>query len=387
MKNAQLKLALVVAVCSSIVASITTSALVARQSSVSAAPAAMMVASPPVRINEPRPTTELMTPDERVNTNVYRTANKSVVYITTIAPTVDMFYRVLPAQGEGSGCILTSDGYILTNNHVVKDAHDVKVTLWDGTTLPAQITGIDPEYDTAVIKVNPTKPLVPIALGDSSQLEVGRRVFAIGAPFGFDHTMTTGIISNTSRTFTSSNGRVIKGVIQTDAAINPGNSGGPLLNTRGEMIGLTTAIYSKLGEGNAQWGGIGFAIPINTIKQIFPQLIVHHRVIRPDLGITKVKPVSGGIMVVAVDPAGPAAEAGVSGIKVAVRQQGPFTIQTIDPDSADVIVKIDDRRVSTVDDLLSYIESKKAGQVVTLTVIRQGKMLKLPVKLTTSGAG
>jgi S1-C subfamily serine protease len=329
---------------------------------------------------------DALTPDERVNVNVYKTANRSVVFISTVAPTTDMFYRVIPVEGEGSGCVLTSDGYILTNNHVVKNATNVKVTLWDGTTFPAEITGVDPDYDCAVIKINPGKKvLTPIALGDSTDLEVGRRVFAIGAPFGFDHTMTTGIVSNTSRQLNSADGRrVVKGIIQTDAPINPGNSGGPLLNTRGEMIGLTTAIYSKIGGGNAQWGGIGFAIPINTVKQIFPQLIAHHRVIRPELGIDKVKPIPGGLMVVTLIPGGPAEHAGVCGVKVTVHQQGPFTVQNIDTDAADLITGIDDRKVVTVDDLLSYIENKKAGQVVTLSILRQGKNIKVPVKLTTS---
>lgn len=328
---------------------------------------------------------DTLTPDERVNVNVYKIANKSVVYITTVTPTAASFFQVVPAEGEGSGCLLTSDGYILTNYHVIKDAHSVKVTLWDGTTFPAELTGADPEYDTAVLKIDPhNKVLVPIALGDSSKLEVGRRVFVIGAPFGFDHTMTTGIVSNTSRSLTSSTGRVVKGIIQTDAPINPGNSGGPLLNSKGEMVGLTTAIYSKLRQGNAQWGGIGFAIPINVVKDIFPQLIAHHHVIRPDLGITQVKPVNGGLMVVEVDPNGPAAQSGISGIKVVVRQQGPFTIQSVDTDSADIITKIDNTPVGTPDDLLSYIESKKPGQVVTVTVFRQGKILRLPVKLTSN---
>jgi S1-C subfamily serine protease len=356
---------------------------------------ALAALTPPTNAAAPRiastqvksASTDVLTPDERVNVNVYRQANKSVVYITTVTPSADMFFQVVPAEGEGSGSVLTSDGYILTNYHVIKDAHTVKVTLWDGTTLPATLTGADPEYDTAVLKINPgNKVLVPIALGDSAKLEVGRRVFVIGAPFGFDHTMTTGIVSNTSRTLTSAAGRVVKGIIQTDAPINPGNSGGPLLNTKGEMIGLTTAIYSKLRQGSAQWGGIGFAIPINVVKQIFPQLIQHHHVIRPELGITQIKPVNQGLMVVAVDPNGPAAQSGISGIKVVVRHEGPFTIQSVDADSADVITKIDNAAVNTVDDLLSYIEGKKPGQVVTVTVLRQGKILKFPVKLTSSAA-
>lgn len=348
--------------------------------------AASAAANPPPPA--PKPVADVLTPDERVNVSVYKTANKAVVYITTITPSEDMFFRVVPNKGEGSGCILTSDGYILTNYHVVKDAKFVSVTFWDGTSLSAEIAGSDPDYDMAVLKVNPgRKVLSVIQLGDSTKLEVGRRVFVIGNPFGFDRTMTQGIISMIGRSINSAGGRVIKGIIQTDAAVNPGNSGGPLLNTRGEMIGLTTAIYSRLSEANAQWAGIGFAIPINTVKRIFPELIAHHHVVRPDIGIKAVRPIKmpsiEGLLVLAVDPDGPAAAAGLIGIKVKVSQNGPFTIQTIDADSADIIVKIDNVVTRSADDLLSYIEVKKAGQVVTLTVFRDGKLIKIPLKLAS----
>jgi S1-C subfamily serine protease len=331
---------------------------------------------------------DTLTPDERVNIDVYKTANKAVVYITTTTPTQDMFYRVVPSTGEGSGCILTSDGYILTNYHVVKDAKFVSVTLWDGSTLPAQITGVDPDYDVAVIKIDPGRKVLSVTqLGDSSKLEVGRRVFVIGNPFGFDRTMTQGIISMIGRNLTSIGGRVIKGIIQTDAPVNPGNSGGPLLNTHGEMIGLTTAIYSRLESSSAQWAGIGFAIPINTVKRIFPELIAHHHVIRPDIGIKAVRAIQtrevGGLMVLSIDPNGAAAAAGLQGIKVRVTQNGPFTIQQVDADSADILVKIDDVQLKSLDDLLAYIENKKAGQVVNLTVFRDGKLIKIPLKLSS----
>jgi S1-C subfamily serine protease len=336
----------------------------------------------------PRASADTLTPDERVNIDVYKKANKAVVYITTTTQTQDMFFRVVPSQGEGSGCILTSDGYILTNYHVVKDARFVNVTFWDGTTLPAEITGVDPDYDVAVIKVNPGRKVLQVTqLGDSSKLEVGRRVFVIGNPFGFDRTMTQGIVSMIGRNLNSVGGRVIKGIIQTDAPVNPGNSGGPLLNTRGEMIGLTTAIYSRLESSSAQWAGIGFAIPINTVKGIFPELIAHHRVVRPDIGIKAVRPIQtkefAGLMVLAVEPDGPAAAAGLQGLKVRVTQNGPFTIQQIDADSADILLKIDEVATKTTDDLLSYIEKKKAGQVVNLTVWRNGKLLKIPLKLSS----
>lgn len=324
-----------------------------------------------------------MTQDEKVNINVYKTANKAVAYIATVTPKVDYFNRVIPSEGEGSGCILTSDGYILTNNHVVEGANTVRVTLSDGTTFPAVITGTDPEFDIAVIKIDPGKKVLTVMqLGDSGHLEVGMRTFVIGNPFGFERTMTSGIVSATDRTATTASGRVIKGVVQTDAAINPGNSGGPLLNSRAEMIGMTTAIYTK----SQQWGGLGFAIPTNTIKRIFPQLIAHHKVIRPELGITKLQPVVGGLQVVSVDPNGPAAAAGIVGWKLNLTQNGPFTMTQVDPTAADIIVQIDNAKTATLDDLLTYLETKSAGQVVTLTIRRQGKLEKIPVKLTTNAA-
>jgi S1-C subfamily serine protease len=348
-------------------------------------------AAAPARASRPAPAAaETLTPDERVNINVYKNSNRAVVYITTLTPTTDMFFRVVPNKGEGSGCILTSDGYILTNYHVIKDARQVNVTLWDGTVLPAQITGVDPDYDMAVIKVDPGRKVLQVTkLGDSTNLEVGRRVFVIGNPFGFDRTMTQGIISMVGRNLTSIGGRVIKGIIQTDAPVNPGNSGGPLLNTRGEMIGLTTAIYSRLDSSNAQWAGIGLAIPINTVKRIFPELIAHHHVQRPDIGIKGVRAIKQGalegLMVLAVDQGGPAEAAGVQGLKVRVTQNGPFTIQQIDADSADILTHIDGQPMRSSEDLLSYIENKRAGQVVTLTLFRDGKSIKIPLKLSSGG--
>ncbi len=320
-------------------------------------------------------------PEEENNIAVYKAANKAVVYIASLAAPEEIYFNVMPKEGSGSGCILTADGYILTNYHVVKGAQILRVTLFDGTNLASEVTGVDPENDIAVLKINPgAKKLTAIDLGDSGKLEVGRRVFAIGNPFGLDRTMTAGIISSIGRTLTTESGRLIKGIIQTDAAINPGNSGGPLLDSAGQMIGLNTAILSRSGQS----AGIGFAIPINIVKRIFPQLIAHHHVIRPDLGILMVQPTEAGLRVIKLDPTGPAAAAGLSGPKVQVYQNGPFTIQSVDSNAADIIQKVDDMGLRSTDDLLSYLETKKPGQVVTLTVLRQGRLLKIPVKLTSS---
>jgi S1-C subfamily serine protease len=330
-----------------------------------------------------------ITPDEADNIRVYKDCNKAVVNVTSniaaTALTQNAYFNVFPHPDTGSGSIITPDGYILTNNHVVEKAQTIQVTLYTGQALPARIIGTDPSSDLAVIKIDipPSLKLSVIRFGDSSELEVGRKVLAIGNPFGLERTLTQGIISSTGRTLRTENGRLIKGIIQTDAAINPGNSGGPLLDTAANMVGINTAIVSKAGQS----AGIGFAIPINIAKRIVPELIAHHQVVRPDLGILVVQPLDIGVRVVRLQPNGPADAAGLVGQKISVRQQGPFTIQTIDNSQADIITGIDNTVVHSVDDLMSYVESKKPGQTVVLTVLRQGKYLKVPVKLSETGAG
>lgn len=224
--------------------------------------------------------------------------------------------------------------------------------------------------------------LTAIPFGDSAQLEVGRRVLAIGNPFGLDRTLTQGIISSLGRTLKTESGRLIKGIIQTDAAINPGNSGGPLLDVQGQLIGINTAILSRSGQS----AGIGLAIPINIVKQIVPELIAHHQVIRPDLGIQAVQVIDGGLRVIRLDPNGPAAQAGLIGPKTVIYRQGTFTVQNVDVTAADTITHVDNVAVHCVDDLLSYLELKKPGQVVTLTILRGGNKMKIDIKLTTSSA-
>jgi S1-C subfamily serine protease len=327
-------------------------------------------------------TTPAITPDEAVNIRVYKSTNQGVVHVATMAQAEDFLFNVVPREGFGSGSIINSSGYILTNNHVVAGAQKVRITLYDGTNLPADVVGADAANDIAVLKITPPAgmKLTAIPLGDSANLEVGRRVFAIGNPFGLDRTLTQGIISSIGRTLGTGGGRLIKGIIQTDAAINPGNSGGPLLDTQGKMIGINTAIFSRAGQS----AGIGFAIPINIAKRLIPELIAHHAIVRPDLGILQVQQTDKGLRVVTVDPNGPAAQAGIKGRKLVVSQQGPFTVQSIDYASADIINSIDNQPVRTPDDLLSYIDNKQAGQIVTLGVLRQGKLTKIPVKLVSS---
>ena len=307
-----------------------------------------------------------------------------MVNISTISEQ-DIYYRIVPQQGMGSGSIISADGYIMTNFHVIEKASVIQVSLWDGSTFRGTLVGQDPSNDLAVVKIDPlpNKPLTVIPFGDSGTLEVGRRVFAIGNPFGYDRTMTTGIVSSLGRTLKTENGRVIKGVIQTDAAINPGNSGGPLLDSTGHMIAITTAIFSRAGIN--QSAGIGLAIPVNIAKRIVPELIAHHFISRPDIGIQGV-PVGNGLRVALVDPDGPASQAGISGPKLVSYQINGLNVRLMDAAMADVITAIDNQPVKSEDDLLSYIESKKPGDQVTLTILRNKKVLKIPVKLATTSA-
>jgi S1-C subfamily serine protease len=322
-----------------------------------------------------------ISPEEATNIKVYKDTNQAVVHVATVAMPEDLIFNVMPKEGFGSGSIISPDGYILTNNHVVAGAKHLRVTLFDGTNVPADVVGTDPSNDLAVIKITPPEgvKLSTIPMGDSSDLEVGRRVLAIGNPFGLDRTLTQGIVSSIGRTLSTGNGRLIKGIIQTDAAINPGNSGGPLLDTSGEMVGINTAILSQAGQS----AGIGFAIPINIAKRLVPELIAHHHITRPDLGIEAVQQTNNGIRVVKLEANGPAMQAGVQGPQIVRRQQGPWTFQSVDYSQADIVVSVDNVKVKTSDDLLSYIDSKQAGQTVTLGVVRQGKMVKIPVKLGT----
>ncbi|MBY0546970.1 MAG: glycerol-3-phosphate 1-O-acyltransferase PlsY [Candidatus Obscuribacterales bacterium] len=366
--------------------------LLAGNAAADAAPAgsAQVKPKPPSRIaTTPKVQPPIvLSPEESTNIRVYKAASKAVVNITAISSSESFIYGAAPSATEtGSGSILTPDGYVLTNNHVIGEAKMVKVTLYDGSAFPARLVGTDPDNDIAVLKIDPQgRTLSTIKLGDSSRLEVGRRVYAIGNPFGLDLTMTCGIISSVGRTLRTDTGRLIKGVLQTDAAINPGNSGGPLLDNQGVMVGVTTAILSKSGQS----AGIGFAIPINIVSRIVPQLIQFHAVIRPDHGILAVRPVEfgggSGLMIAKLDPDGPAAIAGLKGPEIKVARNAGFTMYQVDNSAADIIVKVDSVRVQSVDDLLSYIETKKPGQVVTLNVLNKGKLRQVQVKLAPGAA-
>jgi S1-C subfamily serine protease len=320
-------------------------------------------------------------PDERNNVKVYAAANKGVVNITTEAEGFG-FMGDDASSGSGSGFVIDKQGHVLTNFHVIQGANSVRVTLFDGTQHDARLVGADASVDVAVIEIKvPAEKLFPLTLGDSSTVLVGQKILALGNPFGLERTLTSGIISSLDRSMKAKNGRTIKGIIQTDAAINPGNSGGPLLNSRGQVIGLNTAIISQVGQS----AGISFAVPINSIARILDQLIQNGRVIRADLGITRVFATREGLLVVNVAEGGPAEQAGIQPIRIRAEQLAPGIFRrSLDYESADLIVAVEQKRVRTVEELLTEVEKHQPGTSVRITVVRDGKFVDVPVRLGRS---
>jgi S1-C subfamily serine protease len=318
---------------------------------------------------------------EKTTIELFENASPSVVYITNVALRRYLFrldVMEIP-QGTGSGFIWDSAGHIVTNYHVIHNADALEVTLSDQSVYKAGVVGAEPDKDLAVLKINaPISKLRPIPIGTSADLKVGQSVFAIGNPFGLDHTLTRGIVSAIGRSIQSMTGRTIEGVIQTDAAINPGNSGGPLLDSAGRLIGINTAIFSPSGSS----AGIGFAVPVDTINRVVPQLIAHGKVIRPRLGVTLldrrvndsiVKDLGmKGVVIGGVEDNSGAAAAGLRGVRTT--REGSVVI-------GDIIQKIDDRTVNSVDDLLDALEKKKVGQTVKVTVLRDNQTRTVDVVL------
>jgi S1-C subfamily serine protease len=316
--------------------------------------------------------------DEKATIELFERTSPSVVYVTNLALRRDFFglnVFEIP-QGTGSGFVWDDAGHVVTNFHVIQGAQKAEVTLADQSRLDAQLVGVEPDKDVAVLKVNaPVGRLPAIALGASRDLRVGQKVFAIGNPFGLDQTLTTGVISALNRRIQSVTGRPIQGMIQTDAAINPGNSGGPLLDSAGRLIGVNTAIYSPGGSG---FIGIGFAVPVDTVNQIVPQLIAHGRVVRPGLGVVLASDAQAqrlgleGALVVDVR-AGSAAER--AGIRPTARDElGRIVL-------GDVIVAVDGEPVRSADDLRDALERRKVGDRVTVTVERADGRVDVPVEL------
>jgi S1-C subfamily serine protease len=320
-----------------------------------------------------------ISPEEQTNVYVYQRANRGVVNVTTRSVQVDDFLLLSsPREGSGSGSVLDQQGHILTNYHVIEDARQVHVTLFDSSTYAAQLVGSDPNNDLAVLRIKaPPDKLFPLPWGDSAKLQVGLRVFAIGNPFGLERTLTTGIVSSLNRSLRSENNRMIRGIIQTDAAINPGNSGGPLLNRRGELVGITTAIVGRAGQSS----GVGLAIPANPARRIVDELIRFGRVIRPDCGIFSVYELEKGLLIGRLVPDGPADRAGLRGPQIGVARRGGYEYRWVDRSKADLVIAVDGRHVNTLDDLLSYVESKKVGEHVVMTILREGKKLDVDVEL------
>ncbi|WP_022931761.1 S1C family serine protease [Treponema bryantii] len=331
------------------------------------------------------------TQEEAQNINVYALCNEAVVNINTQVTAYDWFLQpYVQDGGSGSGSIIDKRGYILTNVHVIADATKIYVSLFDGTQYEVEVVGTDLDSDLAVIKFTPPAgmELKTIAFGDSSALKVGQRVIAIGNPFGLERTMTTGIVSGLGRPIQNSNNRIIRDMVQTDAAINPGNSGGPLLDTNGKMIGINTMIQSSSGSS----AGVGFAVPSTTAVRVVADLIKYGKVHRGTIDATVIQmsrriaqyaglDIASGVLISEVVRGGNAEAAGLKGGTEAAYYGSRRDIIYI---GGDVITQIDNIAVTSLADYYSALESKKAGDVVTVVVRRNRKNVTLKIKLVES---
>ena len=324
---------------------------------------------------------EWLDPEEQNNILVYRKNIPSVVNITSKAVAFDFFYGLVPQEGQGSGFVIDKEGHILTNYHVIADARQVEVTMHNRKKFRATVIGTDPAHDLAVIKIDAPN-LTPAVLGDSKNLQVGQKVYAIGNPFGLAGTMTRGIVSSI-RPVKEPNGATIDEAIQTDAAINPGNSGGPLMNGHGEVIGINTMILSSVGQN----AGIGFAIPINTAKAVLNDLVTLGRVRRPALGVSTIPigpelaqqvglPVDFGLLIIKVLPGGAAERAGLrGGNERAYLGNIPIML------GGDLIVAINGENIEDQQDLAQVMNAHRAGDAVKVTVYRGKQKMEVPVTL------
>jgi putative serine protease PepD len=319
--------------------------------------------------------------DEQNNIEIYRALSPGVVNVHSTSYARDFFGFVDAQEGSGSGSIIDAEGDILTNYHVIENAQKLSVSLGGQKDYPAKLIGGDPDTDLAVIRLveKPREPLTVVPLGDSDKLSVGQKVLAIGNPFGLDRTLTTGVISGLQRPIRARNNRPIEGAIQTDASINPGNSGGPLLDSHGRMIGINSQILSPSGAS----AGVGFAVPVSIAKRIVPQLIKNGVVNRPtmDLNTRDVEalkdqvdlPVRDGAMIWQIARGGAAATAGLRG--VTQDENGDIAL-------GDIIVSLDGEKVGNSDDLYRLLEKHQVGQTVRAEIVRNGRRLTVPVRLS-----
>ncbi|MBE6345254.1 MAG: trypsin-like peptidase domain-containing protein [Spirochaetaceae bacterium] len=331
------------------------------------------------------------TQDELQNISVYEKCNEAVVNINTQIMAVNWFLEPVPQEGgSGSGSIIDKRGYVVTNVHVISDAYKIYISLSDGTQYEGRVVGTDSASDIAVLKFDPPKDveLKTISFGDSDNLKVGQKLIAIGNPFGFERTMTTGIVSGLGRPIQSSTGTIIRNMIQTDTAINPGNSGGPLLDTKGRMVGINTMIYSTSGSS----AGIGFAVPVNTARRVVSDLIQYGKVRRGVIDAEYVQltssisnyarlPISSGLLVSQVEKKSNAEKGGLKGGTEAVRY-GSSRNSRIIYLGGDVITAIDGIKVSSLADYYSILESKRPGDIIEVTVYRDGKYQNLSITLS-----
>jgi len=324
---------------------------------------------------------EALDAEEQNNINVYKKNIASVVNITSRVMTFDFFYGLVPQEGQGSGFVIDKDGHILTNYHVIADARQVEVTLHNRKKYKATIVGTDKSHDLAIVQIK-APDLQPMTLGDSSNLQVGQRVYAIGNPFGLAGTLTLGIVSSI-RQVQEPDGLVIDEAIQTDAAINPGNSGGPLLNWHGQVIGINTMIASSVGQS----AGIGFAIPINTAKAVVNDLVTLGRVRRPALGVRTIPidpeiaeelglAANYGLLIVQAVPGGSADRAGLrGGSERAYLGNIPIMI------GGDLMVAIDGEKIESQQKLAQIMNKHRAGDTVKVTIFRGKKQVEVTVVL------
>ena len=318
------------------------------------------------------------TDTEQQTIDVYKHVNESVVNISTKADVMD-FFGTSHQEGSGSGVIVDAKrGLIITNYHVITNAQEIGVTLANGQSYDVKLIGQDPDNELAVLQlIDPPESLVAAELGDSSTLEVGQRVLAIGNPFGLNRTLTAGLVSSLGRTIRSENDRLIEDIIQTDAAINPGNSGGPLLDTAGRVIGLNTAILSRSGES----AGIGFAIPVNHIVAALPQLLKYGKVLRPKIGVIFIDTEAGPALLY-VQPGSPAEDAGLAGARRAIRRGG-YGGFVVDLSNADFILQVNGKAITTKADAIDTIAKADPEHEITLQVRRglsRGRMREVKVK-------